>query len=143
MLSHEEPGLRREVSEEGRLLFNALLIPAAVPDPPLDSPHNRIVDPWAPPPRKKTYAFSSSSSSSSGGGGGDGGGGGGGAEQSGPEPLSPPPPPPLTPREFQRLVSEKARRLLILALMKPPHAFVCPITLELMSDPVVLSDGHT
>ena len=46
-----------------------------MPDPPVDSPHNRIVDPWAPPPRKKTYAFSRSSSSSSGGGGGGGGGG--------------------------------------------------------------------
>ena len=44
---------------------------------------------------------------------------------------------------MRRQLSDGARQLLLGALTNHPIAFQCPITLELMTDPVVLADGHT
>ena len=44
---------------------------------------------------------------------------------------------------LRRQLSDEARKLLMGALTTPPHAFLCPITLEVMKEPVVCADGHT
>ena len=44
---------------------------------------------------------------------------------------------------LRRQLSDVARKLLMGALTTPPHAFLCPITLEVMKEPVVCADGHT
>ena len=46
--------------------------------------------------------------------------------------------------KLRRELSDEGRAVLVEALSLPAHAFQCPITMELMTDPVImLADGHT
>ena len=42
-----------------------------------------------------------------------------------------------------RQMSDRSRHVLKSALTDIPHAFLCPITYEVMREPVVCADGHT
>ena len=45
--------------------------------------------------------------------------------------------------KLRRQLSDEGRTLLVGALTEPAHAFKCPITMDIMEDPVILADGHT
>ena len=47
------------------------------------------------------------------------------------------------PPALARQLSDEGKNLLVTALTQPPNAFLCPITLDLMTDPVSAEDGHT
>ena len=44
---------------------------------------------------------------------------------------------------LQKELSEHGRELLINAFTDVPHSYQCPITMEVMAQPVVAADGHT
>lgn len=44
---------------------------------------------------------------------------------------------------LQRQLSDQGRSLFMSVLTTPPSSFNCPVTMELMEDPVVCADGHT
>lgn len=49
----------------------------------------------------------------------------------------------LTRPVLQKELSDEGRKILINSLVAVPHSYQCPITMDVMSHPVVAADGHT